>query len=160
MIVIADSSALVALSVCEVLHLLEPLFDEIKVPQAVFDEVNIANKPEAKTLKQFLADKVMQVSLAAWTIEKSNGLGKGEIEAIALYKQEAADLLLIDDARAKKTAYINNVEVMGSLGVLLLAKRRGLIAEIRPLLDKLSDSDIFVSSNLLERILVLAGETV
>lgn len=56
MIVIADSSALVALSVCEILHLLEPLFGEVKIPQAVFDEVNIANKPEAKTLKQFLAD--------------------------------------------------------------------------------------------------------
>jgi hypothetical protein len=159
MIVIADSSALVALSVCDVLHLLEPLFGEIKVPQAVFDEVNIANKPEAKVLKQFLVGKVTQVSLATLTIEKSNGLGKGELEAIALYKQEAADLLLIDDARAKKTAYINNVEVMGSLGVLLLAKQRGLIATIRPLLDKLSDSDIFVGDNLLERILVLAGET-
>ena len=67
-------------------------------------------------------------------------------------------MLLIDDARAKKTAYINNVEVMGSLGVLLLAKQRGLIVTIRPLLDRLSDSDIFVSDNLLERILVLAGE--
>jgi predicted nucleic acid-binding protein len=132
MIVIADSSALVALSVCDVLHLLEPLFGEIKVPQAVFDEVNIANKPEAKALKQFLADKVTLVSLVTLTIEKSNGLGKGELEAIALYKQEAADLLLIDDARAKKTAYINNVEVMGSLGVLLLVKQRGLIATIRP----------------------------
>jgi predicted nucleic acid-binding protein len=159
MIVIADSSALVALAVCDVLHLLEPLFGNVRVPQAVFDEVNIANKPEAKALKQFLADKVTQVSLATLTIEKSNGLGKGELEAIALYKQEAADLLLIDDARAKKTAYINNVEVMGSLGVLLLAKQCGLIATIRPLLDKLSDSDIFVSDNLLERILVLAGET-
>lgn len=158
MIVIADSSALVALSVCEALHLLAPLLGDIKVPQAVFDEVNIVNKPEANVLKQFLADKVTPVSLASLTIEKNNGLGKGELEAIALCKQEAADLLLIDDARAKKTAYINNVEVMGSLGVLLLAKQRGLIATIQPLLDKLKDSDIFVSDDLLEHIRVLAGE--
>lgn len=158
MIVIADSSALVALAVCDVLHLLEPLFGNVSVPQAVFDEVSVANKPQAKVLQAFLADKVASVNLPTLRIEKSNGLGKGELEAIALYKQESADLLLIDDARAKKTAYINNVEVMGSLGVLLLAKQRGLIAIIRPLLDKLSDSDIFVSDNLLERILVLAGE--
>ena len=149
MIVIADSSALVALAVCDVLHLLEPLFGNVRVPQAVFDEVSIANKPQTKVLQAFLADKVASVNLPALIIEKSNGLGKGELEAIALYKQEAADLLLIDDARAKKTAYINNVEVMGSLGVLLLAKQRGLIATIRPLLDKLGDSDIFVSDNLL-----------
>jgi predicted nucleic acid-binding protein len=70
----------VALSVCEILHLLELLFGEVKIPQAVFDEVNIANKPEAKTLKQFLADKISPVSLSAVTIEKSNGLGKGELE--------------------------------------------------------------------------------
>ncbi len=117
MIVIADSSALVALAVCDVLHLLEPLFGNVRVPQAVFDEVNITNKPQAKVLQEFLADKVVPVSLAMVTIEKSSGLGKGELEAIALYKQESADLLLIDDARAKKTAYINNVEVMGSLGI-------------------------------------------
>jgi len=159
MIVIADSSALVALAVCDVLHLLEPLFGNIRVPQAVFDEVNITNKPQAKVLQEFLTDKVVSVSLAMVTIEKSSGLGKGELEAIALYKQESADLLLIDDARAKKTAYINNVEVMGSLGVLLLAKQQQLIVTIRPLLDKLSDSDIFVSDDLLERILVLASES-
>jgi hypothetical protein len=159
MIVIADSSALVALSVCEILHLLELLFGEVKIPQAVFDEVNIANKPEAKTLKQFLADKISPVSLSAVTIEKSNGLGKGELEAIALYKCLKADLLLIDDARAKKVAYINNVEVMGSLGVLLLAKQHGLITSVQPLLDKLSNSDIFISDYLLEQILIMAGES-
>ena len=159
MIVIADSSALVALAVCDVLHLLEPLFGNVRVPQAVFDEVNITNKPQAKVLQEFLADKVVPVSLAMVTIEKSSGLGKGELEAIALYKQKSADLLLIDDARAKKTAYINNVEVMGSLGVLLLAKQQQLIVTIRPLLDKLNESDIFVSDDLLERILVLAGES-
>ena len=43
---------------------------------------------------------------------------------------------------------------MGSLGVLLLAKQQQLIVTIRPLLDKLNDSDIFVSDDLLERILV------
>ena len=44
MIVIADSSALVALSVCESLLLLDALFGEVKVPQAVYDEVCIGNK--------------------------------------------------------------------------------------------------------------------
>jgi len=46
--------------------------------------------------------------------------------------QLSADLLLIDDSRAKKVAYLNNLEVMGSLDVLLLAKKKGLIARIKP----------------------------
>ena len=45
MIVIADSSALVALSICDTLNLLKPLFGEIKAPKAVFEEICIADKP-------------------------------------------------------------------------------------------------------------------
>ncbi len=132
MIVIADSSALVALSICDCLSVLDELFGEVKVPPAVYDEVCILGKAESKSLSTYLQDKVCDISTVIH-IEKTNGLGKGELAAINLYKQLAADLLLIDDARAKKIAYINNVEVMGS-------------------------SDIFISDHLLERLLVIAGE--
>ena len=158
MIVIADSSALVALSVCESLLLLDALFGEVKVPQAVYDEVCIANKAESQALKTYLAGKVCS-DPASSDIEKSNGLGKGELAAINLYKQLSADLLLIDDARAKKVAYLNNLEVMGSMGVLLLAKKKGLITTIKPLLGRLRCSDVFVSDYLLDQILGMAGES-
>lgn len=159
MIVIADSSALVALSICNVLELLEPLFGEIKIPKAVFEELTIQNKPEAEPLRLFLADKVITTTLELSTLKKSNGLGRGELEAIALYQQLDADLLLIDDARAKKVAYLNNIEVMGSLGVLLHAKHQGLIKEIKPLFSTLKMSNIFISDSLLEQLLKIAGET-
>lgn len=163
MIVIADSSALVALSICNVLDLLEPLFGEVKVPKAVFEELTIRNKPEAEPLRLFLADKVitttLELSTELSTLKKSNGLGRGELEAIALYQQLDADLLLIDDARAKKVAYLNNIEVMGSLGVLLHAKHQGLIKEIKPLFNTLKMSNIFISDSLLEQLLKIAGET-
>jgi hypothetical protein len=64
----------------------------------------------------------------------------GELEAMALYQTVAADLLLVDDARAKKIAYLNGLETMGSVGVLLLAKRRGLISQLKPFLDILTAS--------------------
>lgn len=158
MIVVADSSALVALSVCDSLQLLDALFGEVKVPQAVYDEVCIAYKAESQVLEAYLEGKVSSASTTI-NIEKSNGLGKGELAAICLYKQLSADLLLIDDARAKKVAYLNNLEVMGSLGVLLLAKKEGLIATIKPALTQLRCSDIFVSEHLLEQMLVMAGES-
>lgn len=159
MIVIADSSALVALSICNVLDLLEPLFDDVKVPQAVFDELTLSdNKPESRALRSFLIDKIISISPDLAMIKKTNGLGKGELESIALYQQLNADLLLIDDARAKKVAYLNNLEVMGSLGVLLLAKHQGLILEIRPLLENIKQSNIFISDSLLEHILKIADE--
>ena len=79
--------------------------------------------------------------------------------AISLYKQLSADLLLIDDARARKVAYLNNLEVMGSLGVLLLAKQKGLITLIKPYINRLRSSDIFISESLLEKILAIANES-
>ena len=156
MLVIADSSALVALAVCDCLTVLDELFEVIKVPQAVYDEVCVANKAEAPALQDYLAGKNCTVETNI-SIERANGLGKGEIEAISLYKQLSADLLLIDDARAKKVAYLNNVEVMGSLGVLLLAKNKGLIPVLKPLIGRLRCSDIFISDQLLSQILALSG---
>lgn len=157
MIVIADSSALVALSICDSLSLLDVLFGEVKVPQAVYDEVCIANKAESQALQSYLVGKVCNVTTRI-AIEKSNGLGKGELAAISLYKQLSADLLLIDDARAKKVAYLNNLEVMGSLGVLLLAKQKGLVVSIKPLLTRLRCSEVFISDQLLDQLLALANE--
>ena len=158
MIVIADSSALVALSICECLPLLDTLFGDVKVPQAVYDEVCITGKPESDALSVYLDGKVCNV-LAVKPIEKSNGLGKGELAAIRLYKELSADLLLIDDARARKVAYLNNLEVMGSLGVLLLAKQKGLIVAVKPCINRLRSSDIFISEHLLEKLLVVANES-
>jgi predicted nucleic acid-binding protein len=134
------------------------LFGEVKVPQAVYDEVCITSKAESQALQIYLKGKVCSASTSI-IIEKSNGLGKGELAAISLYKLLSADLLLIDDARAKKVAYLNNIEVMGSLGVLILAKKKGVIATIKPALTRLRWSDIYFSENLLEQILVMTGES-
>jgi predicted nucleic acid-binding protein len=115
------------------------------------------HKAQSHALQFYLQSKVCDVS-SVIPIDKSNGLGKGELAAIALYKELSADLLLIDDARAKKVAYLNNLEVMGSLGVLLLAKDSGFIVTIKPAITSLRCSDIFISEQLLDQILALAGE--
>ncbi len=54
MIIVADASPLVALAVCDCLHILENLFEEVKVAQAVYDEVTVKNKPSANKLKEYL----------------------------------------------------------------------------------------------------------
>jgi len=86
------------------------------------------------------------------------GLGQGELEAIALYKHLNSDFLLIDDRRAKKFAQLNSVNVIGSLGVMILAKEKGLIAFIRDDVEKLISSDVFISENLINRVLASVGE--
>lgn len=66
MILIADSSALVALSVCYSLDLLDALFGEVKVPQAVFDEVSANHKPESAVLEQYLQVILLLFFLSAY----------------------------------------------------------------------------------------------
>jgi len=159
MIVIADSSALVALSICQVLPQIETLFGNLYVPDSVYKEVTITGKPEAEALKTFLETRVKSINLDNYTIRHTTNLGKGEIEAIALTMDLSAELLIIDDAKAKKAAYANGLEVMGSIGVLLLAKDQKLITEIKPLLTLLDASDIHLSSRIIDKALELAGES-
>ncbi len=158
MIVIGDSSALVALSICEALPLLESLFEKIYVPEAVYKEVSIKGKSEADALTDYLGTRIKIVETDKIQVMNGANLGTGEQEAIALYKSLSADLLIIDDARAKKIAYANGLEVMGSVGVLLLAKQRGLLKNIRPMLNLLAVSDIHLGSNIIEKALKLAAE--
>ena len=152
--IIGDSSALVALATMDRLDLLEKIFGKIYVPQAVYDEVTISYKAQSVKLKEFLADKIVSVEL---DISKM-GLGQGELEAIVLYKNMDADFLLIDDRRAKKFAKLNGVNVIGSLGVMILAKDGGFVNSIREDLEKLTESSLFISQDLVDRILIEAGE--
>ena len=152
--IIGDSSALVSLSIMDRLDLLESIFGKIYVPQAVYNEVTISDKPQSVKLKKFLKDKIVTVNL---TITQM-GLGQGELEAISLYKQLNSNFLLIDDRRAKKFAQLNSVNVIGSLGVMILAKEQGLVNSIRNDLEKLIDSDVFISESLINRVLLSVGE--
>lgn len=157
MIVVADSSALIALAVCDALSLLVSVTDEIVVPPAVFDEVVVEGRRHSDELRTFLKGRVESVD-ASELESRTSGLGQGELEAIALCLQKKGALMLVDDQRARKAASECGLSISGSLGVLLMAKRRGLLPTIRPSLDRLRASDIHLSDELSREILAMAGE--
>lgn len=157
MLIIADSSALVALATCNALDLVTQLESEIKVPKAVFEEVTISEKPYSTQLHSFLKTRVEIVDRSKMTI-KDPTIGKGELEAIALYNQLEADWLLIDDRLARRLAENNGVSCIGVLGMLLQLKKKNIIHQISPLIDELRTSSIHYGEALLKRVLELAGE--
>lgn len=63
MLVVADTSALLALTACDGLRLLDPLFRDIRVPRAVFRECVVPDKPAAKRLADYWVDKIADVDL-------------------------------------------------------------------------------------------------
>lgn len=159
MLLIADSSALVALSVMGSLTLIDQLFDRVAVPEAVYREVTTDESlPEAKQLKHYLKDKRCQLTSDSGAVLLDAYGDMGEIEAMYLYKQLHADRLLIDDARGRKVAQINHITVIGSIGVLLLAKQKGLLPSIKPKLDLLIASHLYIAPALIKQALLLAGE--
>jgi predicted nucleic acid-binding protein len=157
MILIADSSALIALSVCNQLELLTKMFESICIPLSVFNEINIPDKPESKQLSLFLKDKITDIELSSYIISTPR-LGKGELEAMALYKKLNADYLLTDDKQARKIAEYNNIRIIGSIGILILAKKQGLIRVVKPSLVAIYHSYIYISEELYQHVLKLVNE--
>jgi len=157
MLIVADSSALIALAICDGLDVILQIYDDIKVPEAVYAEIVAPEKPQSDALGLFLAERVIKVDTTRWVLT-AGGLGRGEIEAMALYKQISAEALLIDDHRARVIAEHNQINCIGALGLLLIAKQRGKINEIAPYIQKLRQSSIYYGDVLLDSVLKLAGE--
>ena len=85
-------------------------------------------------------------------------IGKGESEAIVLALEQKPDLVLIDDLKARKFAKMNGLEIIGTMGILLDAKQKGLISEIKPLISELLLNGIRISNRIIEITLEAAQE--
>jgi hypothetical protein len=156
-ILVADASALIALAACESLDLLDVLFGQVVVPDAVFVEVTVSDKPYSSQLRTYLNHKVRSVDMQYFVyLDAYSDLG--ETQAMLLYKSISADYLLIDDKRGRKVARLNHIQTIGTMGVLLQAKRRGLIAKVAPLIEKIRASPVFLSEDLVHTVLQIADE--
>lgn len=149
--VISDLSSLIALSEIGKLNLLNKIFGEVIIPNAVEKEVYREKSPP-KWIKIFSVTQ----RLASYILESS--LGPGESEAICLFKEVNADILILDDLNARRVAEKLEINITGTLGILLLAKEKKLIKLIKPLIEELMKGSFRISDELYEDVLDLAGE--
>lgn len=85
-------------------------------------------------------------------------LHDGEVEVMILSKEINADVVIIDDANAKKHAKYLRLPVTGTLGVLIRAKQEGYIEELKPILYQMIENGIYISQKLVDICLKQAGE--
>lgn len=85
-------------------------------------------------------------------------LEQGEAEVIVLAKEKKIKKVLIDEKVARLQARILGLDVIGTLGLLLKAKRKGLVSSIKPLIKKILDNDIWIKDEIVQGILRDAGE--
>jgi predicted nucleic acid-binding protein len=140
------------------LELLEYYFDEVYVPYAVYKEVSVYDKPFSEKLKQYLKNKVSTVENINMVSVLNERIDLGEAEAITLAFEKKADFIILDDLKARKTAKRNGLNVIGTLGLLLEAKKEGKIKKLKECIQIFSDNDIRLSEKLIKDILIEAEE--
>jgi hypothetical protein len=86
------------------------------------------------------------------------GLDQGEAEVLALAEAHPPRLVIIDELRGRRYAQRLGLPLTGTLGILLLAKERGLIPAVAPLVQELLDAGLYLSPELVAQVLDMADE--
>jgi len=150
--VVSNSSPLIALARIERLDLLPAIFESVLIPPAVAREI----APAIPVPPTWLRIQGPNVAPPASLLRRR--LGDGEREALALAIELKADWIILDDLPARRSAEATGLNVIGTLGTLVTAKRAGLLKSIRPELDALLRTSFFLSPQLYDKLLQAAAE--
>lgn len=138
MVVVSDTTAITNLIQIKLLIVIKNIFGQIIVPQAVYDElVKFSNQRDIIQKQAWII--VKKVTNQELYSEIANVLDKGEAEAITLAIEMNANVLVIDELAGRKIAEKYGLRIIGLLGILVIAKQRGLIPAVRPYMDQLKN---------------------
>lgn len=155
-VVVADTGALISLELTGHIGLIEEVFDEFYIAEAVWKELNAYDNPTFnKAILKELESRVVKITSKN---HLSMVLDYGESESVILYEQINADFLLIDDQKARIIAESFDVNCIGTIGLLISAKSKGLIPALKPIFMVWIRSGRFFSKKLLNMVLSQEGE--
>ena len=155
--VVVNTTPLIALAEIGELHILKDLYERIEIPNAVFEEIK--SEPaysEVREATEWI--KIVEVDLPKQKKLLSSRLHAGEVEVILHAKDTKADLVILDDKLARKTARYMELTITGTLGVIVKAKEKGYIHSVRPVMDKLIHNGLYVSPEIQEMVLRSVNE--
>jgi predicted nucleic acid-binding protein len=156
---VCNASPLILLGKINRVALLGDLSDVLVIPEAVTREVGA--KPEGDRViseiaslpgTRFEPEITISVDLAGWN------LGRGESQVLALAAASPSSRAVLDDLEARRCAQTLGVPMIGTLGVVLRAKRKGVIDKARPVIEHLRQVGLYASDLLIERALAHLGE--
>lgn len=146
MIVVSDTTPLISLLKIKRIGLLEKLFGEVVIPQAVFTEltVDIRFDEEAEVIKneKFISVKEVSNMASVNILKRATGLDQGESEAIVLSDEIQADILLMDEAKGRKISDQMGIHIMGTIGILMVAYEDDILTadEVKNCIDGLQNA--------------------
>ena len=155
---VVNASPLILLAKIGHLHLLTELADELVVPEAVLDEVNVG--PEDDPARRFFVSTslptvavTLDATIMAWD------LGDGETAVLSYAGTHAGWTAIIDDGAARRCARALAIPLLGTLGIILRARQAGLIEAATPLLQALKAAGIRLDDEVIRNALrAVSGE--
>jgi len=158
-LIVADASPVIGLAKIGRLEIIYQLASEVWIPREVWREVveRGGNRPEARLIAVRFESAVREADpLVAGRF--SQHLDAGEAEALALACAHPGCLLLINDAAGREVAGAHGIRCIGTAGLLLRAKRPGLIPSLTDDLASLRRHGLFMHDELVRQLLIAAGE--
>ena len=156
---VLNASPIILLGKADLLKIVSPLAKVWIIPEGVIREVEVKRSIEPYLAEISYSSEVVQEnvskihpSIAAWD------LGRGESEVLTLALGKPGTGVVLDDLQARKCAALFDISLIGSLGLILLAKRKGLLNLAKPEIERLKAVGLHIDSAMLTRILTRIGE--
>ena len=156
---VINTSPWISLCLCGQIDLLSKLYKTVMIPLAVRREIEAGGRNQIGVKELEHPNWLKTVGVSDSTkVSLLHELDQGEAEVIILAKENNATEVIIDEKVARMQAKILGLEVVGTLGLLLRAKKYGLISEIGPLIQNILEGGIYIHKNIVEGILREAGK--
>ena len=158
--IIVNSTPLIVLSNINHLDILQKLYSDIYIPQAVFDEVTAKNDSACQQIKNNLNwIHVCTIKNQSMKRMYQAKLHDGEVEVMILAQENKnKDIMIIDDSAAKKTAKFLGLQVTGTLGIILKAKKVNIISNVTSIMDQLIQNGFYITQEVYDFVKNEAGE--
>lgn len=148
-IIISDTSCLIALSNIGMIYILNDLFSEVLITPEVKDEFG-------KQLPNWIIISQVQNKLKQAEIE--NKLDKGEASSITLALEIPNSTLIIDELKGRNIAKNLNIEIIGTIGIIILAGKKGIVNDVISVILKLVNNGFRLSNEIIDRIIENYGK--
>ncbi|MGH1433593.1 MAG: DUF3368 domain-containing protein [Lewinella sp.] len=148
-LVISDASCLIALEDIGELRILHGLFSQVVVTDIVREEIQAELPSWIKVSKDYEARELEILKLE---------LDMGEASAIALALKNPGSRIILDERKGRKVAKRLGLKVIGTLGLIVKAKQKGIIPSGKEVLNKLENHGFWLSQRMKKSLLIKLGE--
>jgi predicted nucleic acid-binding protein len=156
---VLNASPLILLGKAELLKTIGPLADTWIVTNGVLQEVAVKSSVDLYLRDLSIGSQVLRVDVAEIDhFVASWDLGRGEGEVITVALSQPGTGTVLDDSHARKCAKILEIPLIGSVGLILRAKRENLIPLARPSIERLISVGLFIDSKTISQVLRAVGE--